>query len=172
MIAPTIANSQQVGSNLTSELRFISDEAFAIGIVRPAKMFSVKGIADIPLADVGGKLGLKPSEVEYCVVASVPGYNDAALVFSLKANKPLDQGLVRRLLSPKSKQLEHDKEFPCFDGQGSGGMTLIFPSPEQVVFSSAAGPVFDALTELRNGEKKSPKSVSYTHLTLPTICSV
>jgi len=142
-IAPSVASSQEVDLSLQDELSFVSNDAFLIGIARPAKMFDVKAIADNPVANLSSPIGVKPSEVDYLVIALVPSYESASLLFSIKSKKPIDQENVRRLLSPRSEMLED--EFPIYDGQESGGMTLAFPKPDQLLFSQDAAAVFEAL---------------------------
>ena len=155
-VAESIANSQEPASTLENELRLILDDAFAIGILRPNRMFNVKGLADQPLADLAGRIGIKPSEVEHVVAAVVPGDAGISVIILAQSNKPFDQDIVRRVLSPRAVKVE-GFEYSVFEPQENGGVTLAFPKPNQLLFSQDLDQVFDALDrfDLDDGKNDS-----------------
>ena len=151
--APSIANSQEAKTSLQDEISLVPADAFAIAIVRPSRMFNVKGISDNPLADLISPIGVKPSEVEFAVASAAPSYENLAFLFLIQAKKPFDQDAVRRALSPRSTKIE-GFQYPVFDGQDSRGLNLAFPKPNQLLFSQDMGQIFDALNRLNSGGKE------------------
>ena len=142
----SIANSQEAKTSLRNKLSLVPADAFAIAIVRPGRMFNVKGISDNPLADLISPLGVKPSEIEFAVASAAPSFENLAFLFFIQAKKPFNQDNVRRTLSPRSTKLE-GFPYPVFDGQ----MNLAFPKPNQLLFSQKMGQIFDALNRLNSG---------------------
>ena len=49
---------------LTNDLAFVSDESLGVLSISPTKILQIKELASDPLADISGKFGIKPSQVE------------------------------------------------------------------------------------------------------------
>ena len=150
----SIANSQEAKTSLQNEISLVPADAFAIAIVRPSRMFNVKGISDNPLADLISPLGVKPSEVEFAVASAAPSYEKLGFLFLIQAKKPFNPDVVRRTLSPRSTKIE-GFPYPVFDGQNSRGLNLAFPKPNQLLVSQNLGQIFDALNGLNSGAKEA-----------------
>lgn len=144
---PLVAQGQQSESKLQEELRPVSLDAFAVGIVRPARMFEVEGIADIPLVDAKSMLGVRPSEVEHFVVAIVPSSEGVIPLFVAKCSIPIDQDQVLKLLCPNARKGNYSNEVTVFSG--NGGMSVAFPSERHLFFSLNIGVVLNAVNRFK-----------------------
>ena len=156
---PPIANSQQAKTSLQNEISLVPADAFAIAIVRPGRMFNVKGISDNPLADLISPIGVKPSEVEFAVASAAPSYENLAFLFLIQAKKPFNQDVVRATLSPRSTKIK-GFPYPVFDGQDSRGLNLAFPKPNQLLFSQDLRQIFDALNRFNSGGKETNSNLA------------
>lgn len=160
LCVPVVA--QQNVTPLENDLQYISDNALAVLVIKPAEMLQDESLKANSLADLTGASGLKPSEVARLVVAVLPGEDPLfePLVFAqVNFTDPQSRFRLKPLLAPNAKRLT-GLPFPLYDNSAAmGGMSLAFPNKNTMLVCSRVGGLFDAIRYANAGALPKPHLV-------------
>lgn len=103
-------------------LTYIPDDAFAVLVVRPEKMFEVPGLSEDELADLAGPTRLKPSDIKELIVAVLPNQDQVTILISINLREPIDPKSFQRKIAPGSTKFPAD--FPAYDAGRTRGLSF------------------------------------------------